>query len=462
MEAIITMTQAAEAMGGICRNCNGEKLITGVSTDTRTIQGGDIFFALRGEQFDGHKFIQGAIDAGAVCCVVAEDAQVPEGIPVILVEDTQLALGHLATAYRKRFSIPVIGITGSVGKTSTKEMIASVLKQNYETHLTEGNFNNEIGLPLTVFRLNQTHEMMVLEMGMSHFGEISRLTRIAKPELAVITNIGVSHMENLGSREGILKAKLEILEGLQMDGTVILNGDDELLWGARGELECESLYYGIENPNCDLVAKNICTYSDSSTFTCKIEGKEYEFLVRVPGIHHVYNALAAILVGLRHRVPMDKIQKGVRGFAPSGLRQTLISLPKWQVIRDCYNASPDSMRSGLSVLALTETEGRRIACLGDMLELGEISEAAHREVGRLAVEYQVDCLITMGKAAHGIAEGAKAAGMNPECIFEYEDNQTLCKMLPSLLRDGDVILVKGSRGMHLEEVVDAMIAMAEE
>ncbi|MBO5364568.1 MAG: UDP-N-acetylmuramoyl-tripeptide--D-alanyl-D-alanine ligase [Clostridia bacterium] len=459
---MITISQAAEAMAGSYRNCSGEMLISSVSTDTRTIQAGALFFALRGEQFDGHKFIENAMAAGAICCVVAEDAQIPEELPAIVVKDTQIALGHLAAAYRRQFSIPVVGITGSVGKTSTKEMIASVLRQSFETHVTKGNFNNEIGLPLTVFQLNQSHEMMVLEMGMSHFGEISRLTRIAQPELAVITNIGVSHIENLGSREGILQAKLEILEGLQMDGTVIMNGDDEMLWGARGELDCETLYYGMENPNCDLVAKNICTYSDSSTFTCKIEGKEYEFLVRVPGIHHIYNALAAILVGMRHHVPMEEIQKGVRAFTPSGLRQTLIQLPRWQIIRDCYNASPDSMQSGLSVLALTETKGRRVACLGDMLELGEISQGAHEKVGKMVVEYQADGLITVGKAAHDIARGARMAGMDPAGIFEFEDNKTLCQALPKLLKDGDVILVKGSRGMHLEEVVDAMVAMAEE
>ncbi len=462
MEAMITIRQAAEAMSGSYRHCDGEIRITSVSTDTRTIGAGALFFALRGEQFDGHKFVQNAMDAGAICCVVAEDGEIPAEIPAIIVKDTQIALGHLAAAYRERFSIPVIGITGSVGKTSTKEMIASVLMQEYETHITKGNFNNEIGLPLTVFQLDKKHEMMVLEMGMSHFGEISRLTRIAKPELAVITNIGVSHIENLGSREGILKAKLEILEGLQMDGTVVLNGDDELLWGARGELDCETLYYGIENPNCDLVAKNICTYSDSSTFTCKIEGTEYEFLIRVPGIHHVYNALAAILVGLRHRVSIENIRKGIRAFVPSGLRQTLLTLPNLQVIRDCYNASPDSMRSGLSVLKLTETKGRRVACLGDMLELGAISDSAHEEVGRQVKEDGVDVLITVGKGAHKIAQGARLAGLDSSNIYEFENNQELCRELSRILQKDDLVLVKGSRGMRLEEVVDAMVKLTEE
>ncbi len=459
MEAIFSVSRAAAAVHGEYRNCDGSILISSVSTDTRTIEAGALYIALAGERFDGHKFVGTAIENGAVCCVVKEGEAVPNGMPVIRVADTQAALRDLAAAYREAFSIPVVGITGSVGKTSTKEMIASVLKQGFQTHMTQGNFNNEIGLPLTVFGLEKSHEMMVLEMGMSNFGEIARLTRIAKPDTAVITNIGVSHIEHLGSREGIKQAKFEILEGLQMDGTVILNGDDDLLWGARGEMEYETLYYGIENPNCDLVAYGIESYSDSSTFFCRIDGVEYPFVVSVPGMHHVYNALAAILVGLRYNVPVEDIQKGVRQFAPSGLRQTVIELPNYRIIRDCYNASPDSMRSGLSVLTLMETDGRRVACLADMLELGNVSESAHREVGKLVAEYQVDCLWTIGKEAHFIAEGAKDAGMNPESIYEFENNQTLSEQLPNLLKKDDVILVKGSRGMRLEEIADAIAAL---
>lgn len=456
MEWIFNVAQAAEIMNGVQKDCSGDELIRSVSTDTRTIQTGALFFALQGERFDGHKFTAAAVESGAVCCVVSQNEEVDPGLPVIEVENTLTAMQDLAAGYRARFHIPVIGITGSVGKTSTKEMIASVLKQRYRTHMTKGNFNNEIGLPLTTFDLMKEDEMMVLEMGMSHFGEISRLTRIAKPDTAVITNIGVSHMEHLGSREGIKKAKFEILEGLQMDGTVILNGDDDLLWDARGEVEFETLYYGIQNKGCDLNAYDIRTYSDSSEFTCKIDGEEYKFVIGVPGVHHIYNALAAILTGLRYNVEIEEIQKGIRLFQPSGLRQTIIELPDYRVIRDCYNASPASMQSGLSVLALTNTEGRRVACLGDMLELGEISEAAHREVGRLAAKYGVDCLLTVGENAHFIARGAEEAGMNPADIHEFDDNESLCSRLPQLLKKNDVILVKGSRGMRLEEIADAI------
>lgn len=459
VEGIFSIARVAEAVGGTWQNCDGDMVITSVSTDTRTIEQGALFIALCGERFDGHQFVEKAIEQGAGCCVVQEGIPVPENIPVITVADTQAALRDLAEAYRMAFRIPVVGITGSVGKTSTKEMIASVLREAYETHMTKGNFNNEIGLPLTVFGLEKSHEMMVLEMGMSNFGEIARLTKIGKPDTAVITNIGVSHIEHLGSREGIKQAKFEILEGLPMDGAVVLNGDDDLLWGARGEVDYETLYYGMENPNCDLVAYGVETYSDSSTFFCKIDGEEYAFVVSVPGMHHIYNALAAILIGLRYNVPIADIKQGVRNFMPSGLRQTVIDLPNYRVIRDCYNASPDSMRSGLSVLALMETEGRKVACLADMLELGEVSKSAHREVGKLVVEHKVDCLFAVGKEAHFIAEGARDAGMPPENIFEFENNQELAGQLDKLLKKDDVILVKGSRGMRLEEIADAIAAL---
>lgn len=460
MEWILNISQAAAAMGGEIRNCDGDELVRSVSTDTRKIENGALFFALRGDRFDGHKFVPGAVDGGAVCCVVNRDEDSFGGLPVIAVEDTHKALRELAACYRMRFRIPVVGVTGSVGKTSTKEMIASVLSQSYKTHMTQGNFNNEIGLPLTVFDLMKEDEIMVLEMGMSNFGEISNLTRIARPDTAVITNIGLSHIEHLGSREGIKKAKFEIFEGLQMDGMVILNGDDDMLWSARGEINFETLYYGIRNKNCDLTAYDIRTYSDGSEFTCKIDGEPYKFFVSVPGEHHIYNALAAILAGIKYNVDIDDIKKGVRSFAPSGLRQTVIELPDYKVIRDCYNASPASMKSGLEVLSLTQTKGRRVACLADMLELGGISDEAHKSVGRLVVDYGIDCLITVGPDAHYIARGAEDAGMNPADIHEFDSNDALRERLADLLKKNDVILVKGSRGMRLEEIADAIAELS--
>lgn len=460
MEWILNISCAANAMNGEICGCDGDELIRSVSTDTRTIKDGAVFFALQGDRFDGHKFVPAAVEGGAVCCVVNKEEGPFNGFPVIAVEDTHKALRDLAAFYRMNFQIPVVGITGSVGKTSTKEMIASVLRRSYKTHMTQGNFNNEIGLPLTVFDLMKEDEIMVLEMGMSSRGEIANLTRIARPDTAVITNIGLSHIEHLGSREGIKKAKFEILEGLPMDGTVILNGDDDLLWSARGEINFETLYYGIRNKNCDLTAYDVRTYSDGSEFTCKIDGEPYKFFVSAPGEHHIYNALAAILTGLKYDVEIDDIRKGIRSFVPSGLRQNFVELPNYKIIRDCYNASPASMKSGLEVLSLAQVKGRRVACLADMLELGDISPEAHRSVGRLVVDYGVDCLITVGKDAHYIAQGAEEEGMNPADIYEFDNNEELIERLPDLLKKNDVILVKGSRGMRMEEIADAIAELS--
>ena len=456
MERILSICNVASAINGEVINCREDILISSVSTDTRTITDGALFVALKGENFDGHKFISVAVENGAVCCVVNKGTDNPKNLPIIEVEDTAVALRDLAEYYRKKFDVSVVGITGSVGKTSTKDMIASVLEQSAKTHRTKGNFNNEIGVPLTVYDLMKDDEFMVIEMGMSNFGEISKLTQIAKPGTAVITNIGISHIEHLGSREGIRKAKLEILEGLQIDGTVILNGDDDMLWGIGEEIEFETLYYGIRNKNCDMIAYDIRNYSDSSEFTCKIEGEECKFLINVPGEHHIYNALAAILIGLKYNVSIEDISAGIRNFSPTGLRQTVIELPNYTVIRDCYNASPDSMKSGLNVLALHENCKRRVACLADMLELGDVSEEAHLAVGKIAVDTGVDVLITVGKEASHIAEGARKNGMNSKNIYEFENNTELKNSLKEILCKDDVILVKGSRGMHLEEIADAI------
>ena len=458
MDWILTVQKIAQATGGVIRNCDKDEIIKSVSTDSRSITEGALFFALSGENFNGHRFVANAVESGAVCCVVnADEGDFPK-MPTIAVEDTHKALRDLAAYYRSCFDIPVVGITGSVGKTSTKEMISCVLSMDYNTHKTNKNFNNEIGLPLTVFDLSGRHEIMVLEMGMSDFGEISRLTAIAKPDTAVITNIGVSHIEHLGSQQGIRQAKFEILEGLMPDGAVILNGDDPLLWEAAGDVPFETLCFGITNPNCDLIARNIRTYSDGSAFTVKVDGTEYTIVLQAPGQHHIYNALAAILVGLRYNIDMEKIVAGIRKFLPDELRQSIVELRDYRVIKDCYNASPTSMKSGLEVLSLQETEGRRVAILADMLELGDISDQAHREVGGMVKRFGVDCLVTIGEKAALIAEGALDNGMPRSHIYRFASNDEAEKMLRDILKKDDLILIKGSRGMHLEEIADAIAA----
>lgn len=456
METIFDIKRISQAVSGEMRNCGdcADKLISSVSTDTRTIQSGAIFIALRGENMDGHNYLSTAIEKGAVCCIAEKTADIPSGIPVILVESTGQALLDLAGAYRAEFNIPVIAVTGSVGKTSTRGMIASVLSQKYKTLSTDGNLNNEIGVPHTLFKLSYAHQIAVIEMGMSHFGEISRITAATRPNTAVITNVGEAHIENLGSRENILKAKMEVLEGMDIGSSVIMNGDNDMLWSINGTLDYEMLYYGIKNSKCDIIAEKAKTYSEGSEFTFRIDNCEYTAVLNVPGAHHIYNALSAILVGMTYNVPIDDIIRGIREFMPIGMRQATVRLDKYTLIKDCYNANPTSMKSGLEVLSLKQTDKRRVACLGDMLELGVISPKAHEDVGRLIPDYNVDCLITVGERAKLIARGAIEAGLKEDCVYCFDTNEELCRKLFEILQDGDTILLKASRSMHLEQVAE--------
>jgi len=297
-------------------------------------------------------------------------------------------------------------------------------------------------------------------MGMSAFGEISRLTKIAAPETAIITNIGFSHIEHLGSQEGILKAKLEILEGMPSgDGTLILNGDDPLLWNTVGTVPFETLTYGIENKECDIVAANIKKMPDGTLFDVKIEGEEYHIKVNAPGVHHVYNALAAILTGIKYDMTMTAIAEGIAAFRPQGLRQNIEVLENYVIIKDCYNASPTSMKSGLEVLSVTkpkdpDKEFRRVAVLGDMLELGEYSDEAHKTVGAYTCDYDIGCLIAVGPHAEMVAKGAIEKGFSSSEIYIFYDNNAAKAHIMDILQPNDIILFKASRGMRLEEIAE--------
>ncbi len=459
LESIMTLKQIAAACGGSFCGLDYSLVAADVVTDSRKITKGSVFVALKGEKFDGHNFVKHSYDMGAVCCVVNSDFDNSDGLCVISVEDTYAALRSIAAYYRSQFSLPSVGITGSVGKTSTKDMVAEVLNQQYRVLKTEGNFNNEIGLPLTAFRLSREDEIAVFEMGMSAFGEISRLSKIAAPETAVLTNIGFSHIEHLGSQENILKAKLEILDGMSPGGTVILNADDEFLIRARENIPFETLTYGIENKNADMVAYNIHKTAEGTKFDVRVEAEEWHLSVNALGLHHVYNALSAILVGLLYNMPMQKIAEGIAAFQPSGMRQNAIVLFDKVIIKDCYNASPASMKSGLEVLSVTVPKSadepcRRVAVLGDMLELGDFAEEAHRGVGRLCCEYALDCLIAVGPNAKYVVEGAIEGGFNSSELYMFYDNMAAIEHINEILRPNDVVLFKGSRGMRLEEIAD--------
>ena len=462
MEWRLNLDKVVAATSGSIYNVDKDEIVKDVLTDSRIITEGCVFVALKGENTDGHRYVKQALNDGAVCAVVSDASMAEEGLAVIVVEDTLAALRQIAIMYRNEFNVPCVAVTGSVGKTSTRDMVHSVLAEQYCVHKTEKNYNNEIGLPLTVFGIKSEHDMMVLEMGMSGFGEISRLTEIACPDTAIITNIGLAHIEKLGSMENILKAKLEVLEGLSPDGAVILNGDDPYLRSLEGTLPYETLYYGIESKNCDIIAENIKKYSGGTDFTVKIDGNEYEVSIKVPGSHHVYNALAAILVGIRYNLSVRKIIDGIGKFVTSGMRQNIISLNDYTIIKDCYNASPQSMQSGFEVLEATYSDNKdkkylRVAVLGDMLELGDIAKTEHEKIGKLLHKYNVDRLITVGEMAEYIGKSAIEEGFMASDVYSFFDNESVIDNIYNIIKPEDIILFKGSRGMKLEEIADYLI-----
>lgn len=423
--------------------------VDSVCTDTRNITPGCLFIALSGERFDGHDFVEQAFAQGAAAAVIHRP--VVSEYPVLRVENTRTALLDLARFYRKRFSVFLVGITGSVGKTSTKEMIYGVLSQKFKTLKTQGNLNNEIGLPMTLLGLDCSYRAAVIEMGMSDFGEISRLTKTALPNLGVITNIGVSHLETLGSRENILKAKLEIMDGLQGDLPLILNGDDDLLSTVGEFVDREIIYYGIKNTDAGVTASDIDVQGLSTEFTISYFGKKARARIPTIGEHNVYNALAAFCVGLVSEMTEEEILRGLSQYKPAGMRQNITDYKGITVIEDCYNASPDSMKAALSVLDAVQTQGRRIAVLGDMLELGDISEKAHYKVGVLAGQSGADEVLCFGPQSENIARGAMSEGMTQVAVFQ--DKEELSRYLAEHTAPGDTVLFKASRGMRLEQVI---------
>ncbi len=445
----LTLEEITKAVDGRLEGGSPGETVTDISTDTRDIRPGSLFVPIRGERFDGHDFIGQAFAAGAAAVLSERPAA---GGAVIRVADTRKAYLDLAGWYRRRFPVKVVGITGSVGKTTTKEMIAAVLESKYNTLKTEGNFNNEIGLPRTLFRLDSGKQTAVIEMGMSHFGEISRLSRAAAPNIGVITNIGVSHIENLGSREGILKAKLEILDGMEENAPLVLNLDNDLLAQAAKELKREILSYGIDAEQADIRAEHITEQGLSTEFDLLFDGKRIHTVLPTVGRHHVLNALAAFGVGQLTGIEPERAAAALQNYTPTGMRQRIVDRNGLRVIEDCYNASPDSMRAALNVLSTLECDGKRIAVLADMLELGEHSVKAHTEVGGMVAESRADALFCTGHDAAHIVAGAKAAGMENAVFFP--DREALVQAVRETAKAGDCLLFKASRGMKLEEILE--------
>ncbi len=440
----LTLTEAAEAVSG---KLIGEGSFTGVYTDSRKPVKGGLFIALEGEKFDGHDFIKNAVNDGAAAVLCRKETDV--SLPVIYVEDTKKALLDLASYYRGLFTFPVAGLTGSVGKTTSKEMTALVFASEYETVKTQGNLNNDIGMPLTLFNLEDSTQAAVIEMGMNHKGEISTLTKVSRPDLAIITNIGVSHIENLGSRENILSAKLEILEGMKKGSPLIINGDNDLLSGVEND-DYDIVFFGIENEKCHVRAVDI-VMSDSST-DCNIlyEGKKYPCFIPIAGIHNVYNALSAFAAGVKTGISPEKAASAIKDYVPAGMRQKTVEKNGITFIEDCYNASPDSVKAGINTLA-GMSAARKIAVLGDMLELGSYSETAHRETGRYAAEKGTDALFAYGNASSFTYDEAKNNYMTE--VFHFTSEEEIGKALCQYLKKGDAVLFKGSRGMKLENII---------
>lgn len=418
-----------------------------VCTDTRKIEPDSLFIAIKGENFDGHAFAEKAIESGAQAVLCERDCGLGER--QILVENTRLALLDLAGYYRSLFKIPVIGITGSVGKTTTKEMTHAVMSSKYNTLKNEGNLNNEIGVPLTLFRLEKSHEAAVIEMGMSDFNEISRMTKAVKPDAAIISNIGVSHIEHLGSREGILRAKLEILHGMKADAPVILNGDDDMLVTVRPGAH-PVIYYGIENEKSLFKASDITSKENETELTVGFSGGSGRVSLPFPGRHNVYNALAAVAAGSLFGIDVQDGLEALKNYVPAGMRQRINKKCGITFIEDCYNASPDSQAAALAVLGGMKAN-RKIAVIGDMLELGSVSEEAHYGVGKKVGENSVDTLFTYGERALETARGARDAGV--AAVKSFTDKQELASELKSYLKEGDAVLFKASRGMKLEDVI---------
>lgn len=434
---------------------DGQMPILGVSIDSRQVSAGDLFVALPGERVDGHDFIMAAQQAGAALIISARWPLLGVTVPVVVVADTGRALGDLAAWHRARFTIPVVGITGSVGKTTTKDLTKAVLSRRWLTLANPGNYNTEIGLPLTIFHLSDQHGAAVLEMAMRAPGEIARLAEIARPEIAVITRIGETHLELLGSRQGIAAAKGEILDALPPSGWAVLNGDDHLVRALANRCPCPAIFYGLEKNDVQVWADEVKYRLGGTEFSIYLPGAApVQVRLPVPGRHIVANALAAAAVGHVLGLSAEEIAAGLSGADLTGMRMEIVPGPV-TIINDAYNASPTSVVAALRTLREL-TPGRAGAVLGDMLELGPSAPEQHRQVGQAAAEVDLAYLITYGQLALEIGRGAVQAGMDPAQVVHAETRAAAARLVLERCALGDWLLVKGSRGMRMEQIIDRL------
>ncbi len=429
--------------------------VTYITTDSRAVKDGCLFVAIKGDKFDGHDFIDKAWENGASCVLSSKEIHVPEGKSAIIVNDTRKAFLDMAKGYRELFDIPVCAVTGSVGKTTTKDMIAGVLSEEYNVLKTSGNFNNDIGVPITLFSLEKEHTAAVVEMGMNHKGEIDTLAKAVTPNIGVITNVGVSHIENLGSREGILSAKCEMLPHIRKGGYAVLNGDDDMLIKVRGREKeyglpdgVNVIWYGTDE-KCDIYAKNIEILGiDGVKCTIYTPKGSFDAVISVPGKHMVYNAMAAAAVGIIRNMSLENIKRGIENFIPTGKRMERFTLSNGAVvIDDSYNANPVSVKAAIDVLACCE--GKKCAVLGDMFELGDFAKDMHREIGLYAAEKGIDELAAIGENSVNIYEGALEGGLKNAAKF-----LTVEEFLDSGFVPEGTVLIKASHSMGFSRIAE--------
>ncbi len=446
----ITLQQAAVWCGGKIDAKYADVEFLGAGNDTRKLEPGQLFVALQGAR-DGHEFIEAAFEKGAaaVLCTHCDG-----DYPAIVVPDTRLALGDIARQERLRIGMKVVGVTGSVGKSTTKEMIAAVLQSKYKVSRTPANHNNDIGMPMAILAMPEDTQVAVVEMGMNHFREIAYLSGIAKPDLAVIINIGTMHIEHLGSMEGILQAKLEILEGMPNEGKLIVNGDDSLLWNLHKQRTLRPVYFGVHNAECSILGSEIQENPESISFWVSSEGENFSVELPLVGQHYIPDALAAVSIGLELEVEPEQIAKSLAQFQNMAGRQEIFKTGEYTIIKDCYNAGPESMAAALAVLG--SKPGRKIAVLGDMLELGVSASAEHYRVGRLAAE-KADLVFAFGPNSPRVIHGAITGGLDEGKVMAFEDRDKLAQALQQIAKPGDVLLFKGSRGMQMELILEKFL-----
>lgn len=446
----LTLKQAAAWCGGWVDPKYDNIEFLGANNDTRVLQPGQLFIVLQGAR-DGHDFIPAAMEKGAAAVLCSRSVG---DYPAIIVDDPRIALGEIARHELQRIGCKVVAITGSVGKSTTKEMVATVLESTYRIAKTPANHNNDIGMPMAILSMAEDTQVAVLEMGMNHFREIAYLSKIAKPDIGAIVNIGSMHIEHLGSIEGIRKAKMEIVEGMEDSGRLVLNGDDTMLWTLSEQPKQEVTYFGSHGQPCGVRAQDIREKDGVLCFRVVTDKENFQVELALEGLHFVPDALTAVTIGLMLDVPVSRIQERLSMFRNMAGRQEIYKAGEYTIISDCYNAGPESMAAALAVLG--QKSGRRIAVLGDMLELGDCAWAEHYRIGRIARE-NADLVLAYGPHGPRVVSGAVTGGINPANTCSFETHADMADYLRRTARPGDVLLFKGSRGMHMEKVLEAFL-----